>query len=198
MYNSRLNSVHPNLNHLLHQQVIERVITWLEAAVIGLGLCPFAKPVFQQKKIRYTVSIAECDEALLTDLYEECVYLVENAGTETTLLIAPFHFDEFADFNEFLSLAESLLDQFGWTGIIQIASFHPKYQFANTGLDDRENSTNRSPYPILHLLREDSLNRAINSHPAPENIPATNIKRLNSLDEVTFNQIFDTKPSVKK
>lgn len=188
----------PNLNHLLHQQVIEKVTAWLEAAVIGLGLCPFARSVYQGEKIRYTVSMAESDETLLTELYNECVYLVENASTETTLLITPFHFDEFYDFNEFLSLAESLLEQYGWTGIFQIASFHPKYQFANTCPDDRENSTNRSPYPILHLLREDSLNRAISSHPEPENIPIANIKRLNSLDEATFKQIFGSKASVEK
>lgn len=188
----------PNLNHLLHQQVIEKVTAWLETAVIGLGLCPFAKSVYQDKKIRYTVSAAESDEALLTELYDECVHLVENTSTETTLLITPFHFDEFTGFNEFLSLAESLLERYDWTGIIQIASFHPKYQFSNTNPNDRENSTNRSPYPILHLLREDSLSHAINSHPAPENIPIANIKRLNSLDQATFKQIFAFNQSTEK
>ena len=134
--------------------------------------------------------MAESDEALLSDLYDECVYLGENASMETTLLIAPIHLNEFTDFNEFQSLAESLLDQYGWIGRFQIASFHPQYQFADTRPDDRENSTNRSPYPILHLLREDSLGYAIASHPAPENIPVANIKRLNSLDQATFNRIF--------
>jgi hypothetical protein len=188
--------VHLNLNHLLHQQVIEKVTAWLEAAVIGLGLCPFASSVYLGKKIRYTISKAESDEALLIDLYDECAYLIANAATETTLLIVPNHLNEFADFNEFQSLAESLLEQYGWIGIFQIASFHPQYQFADTRPEDRENSTNRSPYPILHLLREDSLSRAIAAHPAPENIPIANIKRLNSLDQATFNQIFALKPPV--
>jgi len=187
----------PKLNHLQNQQIIEKVTAWLESAVIGLGLCPFARSVYQENKIRYTVSVVESDEALLTELYDECAYLVENTSIETTLLITPYHFAEFDDFNEFLSLAETLLDQYGWTGVFQIASFHPKYQFANTSPDDRENSTNRSPYPILHLLREDSLSQAINSHPAPENIPIANIKRLNELDEATFNQIFVSKPALE-
>lgn len=186
------------MNHLQHHQIVDQVNYWLETAVIGLGLCPFASSVYQDKKIRYTVSMAESDEALLINLHDECAYLVENTAVETTLLVAPLHLNDFDDFNEFQTLAESLLAQYGWVGIFQIASFHPRYQFANTNPDDRENWTNRSPYPILHLLREDSLSRAIASHPAAENIPTANIKRLNALNEDSFNQIFGSKLSVKK
>jgi hypothetical protein len=177
------------------QEIVNNVDHWLENAVIGFGLCPFAKPVWQQQKIRFVVSEAKSDEALLLGLYDECIRLEENASIETTLLIIPNHLKQFAAFNEFQSLAESLLEEYDWIGIFQIASFHPLYQFADTGPDDRENATNRSPYPILHILREDSLSQAIASHPAAESIPATNIERLNSLDEATFKQIFLTKPA---
>jgi len=180
------------------QNIINNVNHWLEAAVIGLGLCPFAKPVWQQQKIHFAVSVAKSDEALLMDLYDEFIRLDKNALIETTLLIIPDHLNDFAAFNEFQTLAESLLDQYNWTGILQIASFHPQYQFADTSPDDRENSTNRSPYPILHLLREHSLSQAIASHPAPETIPTANIERLNSLDNATFERIFSVKPSVLK
>ena len=180
------------------QKIRNKVNHWLEAVVIGLGLCPFAKAVWQQQKIHFAISEAKSDEALLMDLYDECIRLENNNLIETTLLIIPNHLKSFAEFNEFQTLAESLLDRYDWTGVFQIASFHPLYQFANTRWDDRENSTNRSPYPILHLLREDSLSRAIASHPAPETIPTANIERLNSLEQAEFDRIFAAKPSVLK
>jgi len=176
------------------QTVVEQ---WLEKAVIGLELCPFARTVWRQGKIRFALSDAVTDDGLLQDLYDECVFLENHSDIETTLLILPTHLTEFSDFNDFLSLAEALLVEFDWQGIFQIASFHPQYQFANTAPDDRENYSNRSPYPILHLLRESSLERAVASHPAPASIPENNIARLDSLDDMSFKRIFGVDPSVE-
>jgi len=116
--------------------------------------------------------------------------LVHNQAVETTLLVIPNSLIDFDDFNQFLDLCDTLLSQFNWNGEFQIASFHPKYQFSGTQADDRENWTNRSPYPLLHLLREESLSKALASHPCPETIPVSNIETLNSLSEREFRRIF--------
>lgn len=170
--------------------VVRQVTRWLEQAVIGLDLCPFAKSVWRQGKIRYVVSSSETDESVLSDLADEFLQLSEQASIETTLLIVPNHFNRFDNFNHFLGMAEDLLERCHWTGIYQIASFHPHYQFADTSYDDRENWTNRSPFPILHLLRESSLSRAIDSYSKVNDIPVANIERLNKLDNSIFEEIF--------
>ncbi len=172
------------------QNIVEEVTGWLERAVIGLDLCPFAKPVWRQKKIRYVVSSSESDESMLSDISEECLYLSQQASIETTLLIAPYHFNRFEDFNDFLAMAEDLLDYCQWTGIFQIASFHPHYQFMDTSYGDRGNWTNRSPYPILHLLRESSLSRAVDGYSKVKDISIANIERLSKLDDSLFEEIF--------
>ena len=156
---------------------------WLEAAVIGLELCPFARAAHTQDLIRYTVSSAETPELLLADLLRELDVLVEAdpAEIETTLLIHPDALTEFLDYNDFLDVADAALEDLGLAGVIQIASFHPQYQFAGTAPDDIENYTNRSPYPMLHLLRESSVERAVAAFPDASRIFERNIETLHRL-----------------
>ena len=151
---------------------VQEMQEWLVKAVIGLNLCPFAKSVHVKEQIRYTVSEAKTVEALLEDLAKELEHLAETSPdkTDTTLWIHPHVLQDFMDYNEFLDLADSLLEQLDLDGELQIASFHPQYQFAGTEVDDITNFTNRSPYPALHLLREDSLDKAVEAFPEAEAI----------------------------
>ena len=173
-----------------HQPIIDSVSYWLEQAVIGLGLCPFAQSTWQKQSIRFAISDSKQGEQLLLDLYDECRFLETSQPPETTLLVSPFCLNHFAEFNQFLGAADELLDFYAWQGVFQIASFHPDYQFADTSKADRENWTNRSPYPILHILRESSLDRAVAEYPSVENVPDQNIQRLRQLDEDEFQRIF--------
>ncbi|MBN3803209.1 DUF1415 domain-containing protein [Paraburkholderia sp. Ac-20336] len=155
-----------------HDTVIAATRHWLTEAVIGLNLCPFAKAVHVKGQIRYAVSDAEDMEAVLADLEAELQALVDadpNA-VDTTLLILPRALGDFLDFNDGLYFADRLIKQLRLEGIIQIASFHPYYQFEDSEPDDIENYTNRAPYPILHLLREDSIDRAVAAFPEAEEI----------------------------
>jgi len=155
-----------------HDTVIAATRHWLTEAVIGLNLCPFAKTVHVKGQIRYAVSDAEDMEAVLADLEAELQALVDadpNA-IDTTLLILPRALGDFLDFNDGLYFADRLIKQLRLEGIIQIASFHPHYQFEDSEPDDIENYTNRAPYPILHLLREDSIDRAVAAFPEAEEI----------------------------
>jgi uncharacterized protein len=165
------------------EEIIAATRHWLEAAVIGLELCPFAKPVHAQGLIRYAVSSAEIPELLLADLLRELEILAEAdpAEIETTLLIHPDVLTEFLDYNDFLDVADAALEDLGLAGVIQIASFHPQYQFAGTGPNDIENYTNRSPYPMLHLLREASVERAVAAFPDTTQIFEKNIETLRRL-----------------
>ena len=142
--------------------VIEQTRDWIERAVIGLNLCPFAQVVYAAERIRYCVSDAQTEEALLADLTRElrALQAADPLVCETTLLIHPRVLAEFLEYNDFLDAAEAAVAGLGLTGEIQIASFHPRYQFAGTHPDDIGNYTNRSPYPMLHLLREASVERA--------------------------------------
>jgi len=162
------------LNHTRH---------WLEHAVIGLNLCPFAKAVHIKQQIRYVVSSASDIESLLTELEHELKLLqtCNPAEIDTTLLILPHLLQDFLDYNDFLDLADLQLDSAGLRGEIQIASFHPAYQFAGTDAEDIENFTNRSPYPILHLLRESSIDLAVTAFPNAEDIVEKNIITLRKL-----------------
>jgi len=164
-------------------EIIARTRHWLEAAVIGLNLCPFAKPVYAKEQIRYAVSQAETPEALLHELIDELQGLVaaDPAVLETTLLIHPAVLTDFLDYNDFLGVADAAVDDLGLRGILQIASFHPHYQFAGTAPDAIENYTNRSPYPLLHLLREASVERAVQSIPDAAEIYERNIAALRQL-----------------
>jgi hypothetical protein len=163
--------------------VIEVVQAWIEKAVIGLNLCPFAKSVYVKKQIRYVVSTATNDDALLDDLERELKALqaVDTEEVDTTLLILTDMLGDFLDYNDFLDTADELIDELELQGEIQIASFHPGYQFAGTQADDIENYTNRSPYPILHLLRESSIDRAVAAYPDAKNIYEKNMETLRKL-----------------
>jgi hypothetical protein len=164
-------------------EIIAKTRHWLEAAVIGLNLCPFAKPVYAKEQIRYAVSGAGTPEALLEELIGELQSLAaaDPAAIETTLLIHPAVFTDFLDYNDFLGVAEAAVEDLGLSGILQIASFHPRYQFAGTAPDDIENYTNRSPYPMLHLLREASVERAVEAFPDAAEIYERNIATLRRL-----------------
>ena len=148
--------------------------------MIGLNLCPFAKAVHAGNQIRYAVSNAQTPEALLADLGRELEMLAaaDRADVQTTLLIHPRVLVDFVDYNDFLDIADAAVEELGFTGTIQVASFHPQYRFADTEPDAIENFSNRSPYPMLHLLREESVERAIAAFPDVARIPERNIETL--------------------
>ena len=164
-----------------HKKKIGPVRHWVETVVVGLNLCPFAKRELVNDRVRFSVSEAETEEQLLADLQAELELLNNDEAVETTLLIHPGVLQDFFDYNQFLNYVDSLLMQMELEGVYQVASFHPDYQFSGTRPDDVENYTNRSPYPMLHLIREDSLERAIAGYPHPERIPERNIELLESL-----------------
>jgi hypothetical protein len=165
------------------QAVIDATRRWIETMVIGLNLCPFAQRVFQADKIRYVVSAAMSEKALLMDLTRELQSLaaIPISAVETTLLIHPQFLNDFIDFNDFLDPAEQRLAALGLEGVIQLASFHPHYQFAGTEPDAVENFTNRSPYPTLHLLREESISNIAADDDELLAIPERNIETLSQL-----------------
>ena len=164
-----------------HDKFIRPVRHWVETVVVGLNLCPFAKRELVNDRVRFSVSEAETEEQLLADLQAELELLNNDEAVETTLLIHPGVLQDFFDYNQFLNYVDRLLMQMELEGVYQLASFHPDYQFSGTRPDDVENYTNRSPYPMLHLIREDSLERAIAGYPHPERIPERNIELLESL-----------------
>ena len=157
---------------------------WLEAAVIGLNLCPFAKAVHVKRQIHYAVHLPPDDDAGLLDrLLAEANALTALSASErdTTLLMAPNTLADFLDFNDFTARAERRLARAGFEGTLQLASFHPRFQFAGTEADDIGNATNRAPYPTLHLLREESIDRAVEAFPEAEAIFERNIETLEAL-----------------
>ena len=164
-------------------QVVQDTVAWLERAVIGLNLCPFAKSVHVKGQVHYAVSHATDRNELLIDLIFELNQLVahDNKARDTTLLIAPDCLQDFLDFNDFLAQANRALAKLKLDGVLQIASLHPQYQFAGTAEDDVTNFTNRSPYPTLHLLREDSIDRAVAAFPNPESIFEVNMQTMERL-----------------
>ncbi|MES2024918.1 MAG: DUF1415 domain-containing protein [Pseudomonadota bacterium] len=166
-----------------HDAIVATTQAWIEKAVIGLNLCPFAKSVYVKNQIRYTVSLATEVDALLEELEEELqiLHASDPADIDTTLLILPDVLGDFLDYNDFLDLADAVIEKLELDGKIQIASFHPDYQFAGTKADDIENYTNRSPYPILHLLRESSIERAVEAFPKAEDIYEKNMETLRRL-----------------
>ncbi len=174
------------------QQIVSQTQTWLEKAVIGLNLCPFAKAVHVKKQIRYTVSAATDLRELHACLLDEIEFLLEAnpEQVETTLLILPQVLNDFLDFNDFLDVANTLLTELDADGILQIASFHPDYQFFGTQPDDIENYTNRAPYPTLHLIREASIERVLESYPDADDIYEKNIETLHRLGLAGWRQLF--------
>ena len=164
-------------------EVLQQTRHWLEKAVIGLNLCPFAKAVYVKNQVRLVVSQARHADDLLEELDSELDRLVNTPAEEldTTLLIHPTLFDDFLDFNDFMEIAEGVLDEHELEGVVQLASFHPKFQFDGTEADDIGNYTNRAPFAIIHLLREESIERAVASFPRAEAIFEENIRTLEKL-----------------
>jgi hypothetical protein len=156
---------------------------WVDRAVIGLNLCPFAKAAQIKNQVRYVVSEATDPEALCAKLVEELQFLAsaDPAQLDTTLLIHPGVLTDFLDFNEFLDVADAAVEALGYAGILQVASFHPQFRFADTAMDDVTNATNRSPYPTLHLLREASIDRAVAAFPEADRIYEANMRTLQAL-----------------
>lgn len=157
---------------------------WLERAVIGLNLCPFAKAVHARQQVHYAVHLAPDDNAgLIDDLLAEAAALVALPASErdTTLLVAPHALADFLDFNDFTARAERRMKKAGFEGTLQLASFHPRFQFAGSNADEIANATNRAPYPTLHLLREESIDRAVEAFPDADAIFGRNIETLEAL-----------------
>ena len=174
------------------EEVVAATRTWLERAVIGLNLCPFAKPVHLNNLIRYFVSDARSPARLLADLMTELRALdtTNPAQCETTLLIHPHVLSDFSDYNEFLEQADDAVSELGLEGVIQVASFHPRYHFEDAGPDDIENYTNRSPFPMLHLLRESSVERAVTTYPDTTAIYRKNIETLRRLGQEGWRRLW--------
>jgi uncharacterized protein len=177
------------------EAVIADTQQWLVKAVIGLNLCPFAKAVHVKKQIRYVVSAATTAETLLEDLIKELEFLAENSANkvDTTLLIHPHVLTDFMDYNDFLDVADQALEELDLAGELQIASMHPQYQFADTQPDDMENYTNRSPYPTLHILREESVDKAVAAFPEADQIFEKNIETMEKLGHEGWNNLWADK-----
>lgn len=156
---------------------------WLEQVVIGLNLCPFAKAVHLKQQIRWVESPARDADSLLADLVRELQFLAaaDPDSVDTTLLIHPHALNDFLDYNDFLDVADAAVEQLGLDGVLQVASFHPDYQFEGTDPDDAGNLSNRAPFPTLHLLREDSIDRAVAAFPEAATIYERNIETLRRL-----------------
>lgn len=172
---------------------IARTRRWIERAVIGLNLCPFAKAVYIKEQVRFVLSDATTPEALLEQLAEELVLLrdTDPAQVDTTLIIHPDVLVDFLDYNDFLDNADAAVEALDLQGILQVASFHPDYQFAGAAPDDISHYTNRSPYPTLHLLREDSVERAVAAFPDPDVIVERNVQTLDRLGHEGWRKLFE-------
>jgi len=176
--------------------VIAAIRQWIEKAVIGLNLCPFAKAVYVKNQVRYVVSHAPHLDGLLEDLDRELDFLAaaDPDEVDTTLLIHPTLLPDFLEFNDFLQLAEAAVGEHGLDGVIQIASFHPQFQFEGTEPDDMGNFTNRAPFPTLHLLREASIERGVAAFPEAETIYERNIETLKTLGHAGWWALWSDKP----
>ena len=163
------------------QLAINATQRWLRTVVIGQQFCPFARQVEERQQIHYAVLSQVTLETALMGVINECIRLQAEPAIATSLLIYPDAFKDFSDFLSLIDLAEGLLHAQGYEGIYQLASFHPDYCFADAPTDDPANYTNRSPYPMLHLLRESSIEQALQHYPDPDSIPAANIKRARQL-----------------
>lgn len=180
-----------NMNIATNEKIIATTKLWLERAVIGLNLCPFAKAVHVKNQISYVVSSATTHEDLLSDLMRALEILAETPAEhiDTTLLIHPYVLTDFIDYNDFLDVVDAALEDMDLENALQVASFHPQYQFAGTQPDDIENYTNRSPYPMMHLLREASVVQAVSAFPEAGRIFDKNIETLRDLGHAGWNDL---------
>jgi hypothetical protein len=188
-----LAALHPYDDPAMAEAIAARTRHWLERAVIGLNLCPFAKAVHARGQVRFVVSAASTPEALLAELAQELTLLDQSDPVvlATTLLIHPCVMQDFLDFNDFLDAADAAVETLGLEGVLQVASFHPQYQFAGSGRDDIENYSNRAPFPVLHLLREEDIDRAVEAFPDAESIFGENMKTLRGLGHAGWRALFD-------
>jgi len=171
------------------ESIILAVRQWVDTLVVGMNLCPFAKRELVKDRVRFISTEVTTEEELLVLLQAELELLNSEPSIETTLLIHPEVLQDFYDFNDFLNFTDHLLVEMDLEGVYQIASFHPDYQFGGTEPEDAENYTNRSPYPVLHLIREESLERAIASYPDVNEIPERNIALMNELGSEKLQQL---------
>ncbi|MBD1556764.1 DUF1415 domain-containing protein [Vibrio sp. S9_S30] len=174
------------------EQIRQQVTQWLEDVVIGLNLCPFAAKPNRNRQIKIAISHAETEEHLLEAILGELNELNESEPEklETTLVVVPDMLDDFMDYNFFIDWVEALIKQQHWEGIYQVATFHPNYCFGGAEPEDDENLTNRAPFPIFHLIREESMERVLKHYPNPESIPDTNIERVSNLSEAERKKLF--------
>ncbi|MGR6838670.1 DUF1415 domain-containing protein [Aliivibrio wodanis] len=174
------------------QKIEQEVQQWLEDVVIGLNLCPFAAKPNRNKQIKVFVSEATTEEVLLEDVLQELMNLDSKTAEEleTTLVAIPNMLQDFMDYNFFLDWVDALIKQQEWEGTFQIATFHPNYCFGGAEPEDDENLTNRSPYPVLHLIREESMAKVLKHYPNPEAIPDTNIARVEALSPEERRKLF--------
>ena len=174
------------------QKIEQEVQQWLEDVVIGLNLCPFAAKPNRNKQIKIFVSEASTEETLLEDVLQELMNLDSKTAEEleTTLVAIPNMLQDFMDYNFFLDWVDALIKQQEWEGTFQIATFHPNYCFGGAEPEDDENLTNRSPYPVLHLIREESMAKVLKHYPNPEAIPDTNIARVEALSPEERRKLF--------
>ncbi|EHR6736745.1 DUF1415 family protein [Vibrio parahaemolyticus] len=172
--------------------ITQQVDQWLNDVVIGLNLCPFAAKPQRNKQIKIFVSEATQEEALLEDILLQLIELstTEPEKLETTLVVVPNMLQDFWDYNFCIDWIEGLIKQQDWEGIFQVATFHPDYCFGGAAPEDDENLTNRSPYPIFHLIREESMEKVLKHYPNPESIPDTNIARVSALSEEERKKLF--------
>ncbi|HGS5148487.1 TPA: DUF1415 domain-containing protein [Vibrio parahaemolyticus] len=172
--------------------ITQQVEQWLNDVVIGLNLCPFAAKPQRNKQIKIFVSEATQEEALLEDILLQLIELstTEPENLETTLVVVPNMLQDFWDYNFCIDWVEGLIKQQDWEGIFQVATFHPDYCFGGAAPEDDENLTNRSPYPIFHLIREESMEKVLKHYPDPESIPDTNIARVSALSEEERKKLF--------
>jgi hypothetical protein len=175
------------------EEVIAATREWIERAVIGLNLCPFAKAVYVKNQVRLVVSRAPHLDGLLEDLDRELDFLAaaDPEAVDTTLLIHPTLLPDFLDFNDFMQLAEAAVGEHELDGVIQIASFHPRFQFEGTEPDDIGNFTNRAPFSTLHLLREASIERAVAAFPEADTIYQRNIETLKRLGHAGWDALWE-------
>jgi len=173
-----------SLVDLVHdEKVVRSTRLWVETLVVGMNLCPFAKREMVNDRVRFATTASTTEEQLLMALQTELELLNADPSIETTLLIHSAVLQDFDGYNVFLNYADSLLVEMGLEGVYQIASFHPNYQFDGTEPDDAENYTNRSPYPMLHLIREASLERVIEDYPEVDQIPVRNVALMNDMGQ---------------
>lgn len=187
----------PNMNEPLQgDRILAAVRLWLDSFVVEMNLCPFAKRELQ--RLHFALSEASDEAQLLADLRRELQRMNRDAAIETTLLIHPGVLTDFADYNQFLAEADALIRLMKLEGVYQVASFHPDYCFSGCAPGDAENFTNRSPYPMLHLLREQSLERAIASYVGVEKIPQRNIEKMNALGADRLGRMLQSCIDLKK